>query len=207
MAEKNRNSRTGWFGKILVMDCETSGLDVNNSNPSVGYQAVSWGLVIVDADSLNIIDQLYVEIKWNGTSKWEPKAERIHGLSKDYLEDNGVTEKQAITLIANFLYKFWDPTSEFSSDRVVRCAGHNVATFDVHFMRQLFDKFGLTFNTGNRFIDTSTLGWGVFDCYTSDEVFKLLGITRKEHNALEDAKASLEVLRASRRICNTVLNG
>ena len=198
----------GYFSKVLAMDCETSGLNFGY-DPSVGYQAVSWGLAVADAETLKVIDTLYVEIKWNGTAKWEKKAEAVHGLSKEYLEKHGLTEEQALEEIANFIYQYWPPNDEFSTNRSVRCLGHNVATFDVWFMRQLFDKFDLPFHTGNRFIDSSTIGWAVFDCFNSDDAFELVGVVRDEHkhNALDDAIASLTLVRMTRKLSQKILEG
>jgi hypothetical protein len=201
-----RADRKGWFGKVLAMDCETSGINVNSDDPSVGYQAVSWGLVVADAETLKVIDELYVEIKWNGEAKWEKKAEAVHGLSKEHLDVNGLSEEEAVVEIANFVYKHWPPDAEFSSQRSIRCLGHNVATFDVWFMRQLFRKFEMEFKTGNRFIDTSTLSWAVFDCFNSDDAFELVGVERKEHNALEDAKASLALTKMVRTLGKRMLD-
>jgi phenylpyruvate tautomerase PptA (4-oxalocrotonate tautomerase family) len=198
-------STKGYFGKVLAMDCETSGLAVNSDDPSIGYQAVSWGLVVADASTLKHIDELYVEIKWNGESKWDKKAEAVHGLTKQHLDTFGLSEEDALVQIANFVYKYWDSKSEFSSQRSVRCLGHNVATFDIWFMRQLFRKFDLEFKSGNRFIDTSTVGWTVFDCFNSDDVFELVGVQRAAHNALEDAKASLAVVRTAKTLCRSFL--
>jgi DNA polymerase III epsilon subunit-like protein len=198
-------SSRGFFSKVLAMDCETSGLNHKSDDPSDGYQAVSWGLIVADAATLSIIDKLYVEIKWNGLSKWDSKAELVHGLSIDHLNKNGLSEDDAIVEIANFIYKHWDPESEFSSQRCVRCLGHNVATFDVWFMRRLFRQYELKFVTGNRFIDTSTLGWAVFKCFDSDQVFDIVGVKRNAHNALEDAKASLTVVRAVRAMARELL--
>jgi len=197
----------GFFGKVLAMDCETSGINVNGDDPSVGYQAVSWGLIVADAETLKPVDELYVEIKWNGASKWDKGAEKIHGLTIEHLDEHGLTEEEAIVEIANFVYKYWDPKAEFSSQRSIRCLGHNVATFDVWFMRQLFRKFDLEFRTGNRFIDTSTVGWVTFDCFNSDDAFELVGVHRTAHNSLEDARASLTLTRTARVMSKSLLEG
>mgnify|MGYP000915246600 CR=1 FL=1 len=198
-------SSRGYFGKVLAMDCETSGVNVNSDDPSIGYQAVSWGLIVADAKTLKVIDELYVEIKWNGESKWDKKAEGVHGLTKEYLEANGLDEEEAVVEIANFIYKYWPPDAEYSSQRSIRCLGHNVSTFDVWFMRQLFNKFELKFRTGNRFIDTSTVGWVVFDCFNSDDAFDLVGVQRKEHNALEDARASLQLVKTAKTLSKEMI--
>ena len=197
-------SQRGFFSKVLAMDCETSGI-AKGHDPSIGYQAVSWGFVVADADTLAPIEKLYVEIKWNKQSKWDSKAEAVHGLSKSYLEANGLEEQDALVEIANLIYKYWDPNSEFSSQRCIRCLGHNVATFDVWFLRQLFEKYGMPLITGNRFVDTSTIGWAMFDCFNSDDAFDLIGVKRNKHDALEDAESSLALVRTARMMSRELL--
>ena len=82
----------GYFSKLLVMDCETSGLAFKNYDPSIEpdgreYQAVSWGLAVVDSTTFKVIDTLYVEIKYNGLAIWSERAEAVHQMSKEYLEE------------------------------------------------------------------------------------------------------------------------
>ena len=81
----------GYFEKLLAMDCETTGLAINKDDPSYNpdtkeeYQAVSWGLVVADAATLKPIEKMYIEIQWNGTSVWDNRAQKIHGLSREHL--------------------------------------------------------------------------------------------------------------------------
>lgn len=193
----------GFFDKLLVMDCETTGLNVNSIDPSAGdregeyYQPVSFGLIVADAQKHSIIDTLYVEIKWDETSLWNESAEKIHGLSKEYLNENGIAAEEAVVEIAQFIDAHWPSNSEYSMNRNVRCAGHNVATFDIWFMRRLYEMANasdLMFKTGNRFVDTSSIGY-VAGFYTSDALFEYLGTARQAHNALEDAYMSLKAIK------------
>ena len=195
----------GYFDKILAMDCETSGLNFNSVDPSVGFQSISWGLIVADAATFKPLDKLYVEIKWDGKSGWTKEAEKIHGLSREYLDKNGMTREEAAGAIGNFVYKHWNPSNDFSYQRNVRCLGHNVATFDIWFMRELLEPFQIMFPTGNRFIDTSSIGFATFGCFTSDEAFELIGVQRKEHNALEDAAAALKLVQTVRTLYNGMI--
>lgn len=195
----------GYFSKLLVMDCETSGLAFSHYDPSIEpdgreYQAVSWGLAVVDSTTFKVIDTLYVEIKHNGLAIWSDKAEAVHQMSKEYLEENGLSEEDAAVEIGEFILKHFGTGA-------VRCAGHNVATFDIWFMRRLLEKFEIMFSTGNRFVDTNSIGYACYETYTSDQLFELMGVERGSHNAMEDVMACIKVLKNTRHIYNTVLGG
>lgn len=184
------------FSKIAIMDCETSGLFFNENPVTDGtdeYQTVSWGIVIADTTTLVPIDTFYVEIKWNGTALWNTKAQAVHGLSKEHLEANGIDEETATIEILEFFGKHF-------GTGVIHCGGHNFASFDLLFMRAMMAKIGIPFKTGNRFVDSNSVGFAAFNTYTSDELFNLMGVVRKDHNALEDALASLTVLRNTRAL-------
>lgn len=195
----------GQFSKFLSIDAETSGLAFNSVDPSYDsttgteYQSVSWGMVVADAVTLKPIDKLYVEIKWNGESEWSDGAEKVHGLSRDYLDENGMSEEDAACEIASFVLEHFDPNKP-----VVLC-GHNVTSFDVFFLRRLLNKFGIMFKTGNRYIDTNSIGFACYGTYNSDDLFDLVGVNRGEHNALEDALAALKVVHATRLVYNAAI--
>jgi len=193
---------TGYFQKLIAIDCETSGLEFNGDDPSEGFQAVSWGIIVADANTLKPIEELYVEIMWDGESKWETRAEKVHGLSKDYLKENGVSEEEAVVAIGSLIAK------HFGTDNALCCLGHNVATFDVWFLKRLFRKFDIELKFGNRHVDTSSIGfvnWGVF---TSDQLFEEVGYeSRGDHNSLEDARMALEAARRTRVLFQSILEG
>jgi oligoribonuclease (3'-5' exoribonuclease) len=203
----------GYFGKVLALDCETSGINYNafGIDVATGYQSVSWGFVVADGSTLKPIDELYIEIKYDGVSKWDAGAEKIHGLSQEYLAANGMTNEEAVEEIVNFVVKHWNPDADTSSERNVRCLGQNVATFDIWFLIKLFEDAGATelrndiFRTGNRFIDTSSIGY-VMGCYNSDDLFDMVGVHRGDHNALEDAHASLTAVRTAKKMYNLLLS-
>lgn len=194
----------GYFGKLLVADCETSGLHFNQDDPSINpdtgetYQAVSWGLVVTDTTTFKVLDALYVEIKHNGVSLWNDKAEQVHGMSREYLEENGMSEEDAAIEIGEFVLRHF-------GTGIVRCAGHNFASFDIWYMRRLLRQFGIMFKTGNRFVDTNSIGFNCYDTYTSDALFDLMGVEREDHNAMEDAMACVKVLQNTRHVYNTIL--
>lgn len=194
---------TGYFEKLLAMDCETTGLDWNGDDPSNGHQAVSWGFIVADGKTLKPIEELYVEIKWNDESKAARKADpefgkeagRIHGLTYDYLEQNGVTEEEAVVLIANMIIKYWGPTC------LIKALGHNVQMFDIPFLRAMFKRHGIVLPLGSRHYDSNSAGFIAVGSYTSDALFDTMGFdSRDSHNALEDTRMSLESCRRIRLI-------
>ena len=200
---------TGYFKYILAMDCETTGLKFNSDDPSDGHQALSWGLIVADAHTLKPVEELYVEIKWNAESlarrKQDPtfgiKAESIHGLTFNYLEEHGVTEEEAVIQMVSLIMKYFGTKN-------IRTLGHNVATFDIWFMKRLTRAFEIPLKFGSRNVDTSTIGFVAFETYTSDQLFDMLGFDkRKAHNALDDAKMSLAAARQLRVIVQAALDG
>ena len=204
----------GWFQYVLAVDCETTGLCFNADspahNPNTGerHQAVSWGLVVADAHTLKPIEELYVEVQWNDHSldaleedkTFGKRAQQIHGLTIEHLEENGVSEEDAVIQIGEMILKYW-------ADGNIRLLGHNVATFDLHFLRDLFRRHGIELKFGSRHIDTSSLGFVNFEVYNSDQLFEECGFdARGDHNALEDAKLALESERVMRLIFQSALD-
>lgn len=198
----------GYIEKILIVDSETTGMaygcDDPSYNPTTGetYQAVSWGMIVADAFTLKPIERLYVEIKWNGESVWDPRAQAVHGLSLDYLEENGMSEEDAVVEIASLILKYWGP------DSPVHLGGHNVATFDLPFLRRLLRSQGLEIKFGHKYIDSNSVGFTTFGTHNSDDLFEAVGCaTRGDHNALEDAENTLTALRTIKQLFNACMEG
>lgn len=206
----------GFFEKLLVIDCETTGLCFGGENPvfdvNTGerHQTVSWGVIVADAKTLKPIQKEYVEIKWNKESKKQKKAnsifgsraEQVHGLTFEYLEKNGVTEEQAVEKIGNLIITHFGPAGS------LKCLGHNVHLFDVPFLRDLFERQGVPLAFGNRHYDTNSMGFATFGTFNSDDLFELVGFSKREdHNALVDAEQALESTRVIRKIFKTALEG
>lgn len=196
----------GYFDYFLSVDCETSGMAFNEDDPSINtktgqvYQSVSWGLVVVDATTLKTVEELYIEIKWDGESEWDKRAENVHGLSLAYLEENGMTSEEAVVAIAGLILKYWGP------DVPVCLAGHNVQTFDMFFLKRLLRSQGIEIKFGNRHICTNTLGATVWKTFNSDDLFDIVGYPhRNTHNALDDARAVLHTLQVTRRLWESLV--
>lgn len=198
----------GYFDFLLAMDCETTGLSYNTDDASIGHQAVSWGIIVADAKTLKPIEELYVEIKWNEQSvaarnqdpKFGKTAEKIHGLTFDHLDQNGMDESEAVLLIGSLIMKYWGPTVS------IRTLGHNVHLFDLPFFRAMFRRHGIELSFGNRHYDTNSIGFVAFDTFNSDDLFERVGFDlRGTHNALDDAKMALESARRIRVLCQSAV--
>lgn len=200
----------GYIEKFLVVDCETSGMAYGTDDPSYDpvtgkqYQAVSWGLIVADAFTLQPIERLYIEVKWDGVSAWDPRAERIHGLSLEYLEEHGLTVEDAVVEIASLILKYWGPESP------VHLGGHNVATFDLPFLRRMLRSQGLEVKFGHKYIDSNSVGFVTFGTHNSDDLFNMVGLQERDphaHNALVDAENTLTALRTIKQLFNVCLEG
>ncbi|QDJ96399.1 DNA polymerase III epsilon subunit [Xanthomonas phage Xoo-sp13] len=194
-------SRGSHFSKILAIDCETSGMAFGD-DPSDGYQMVSIGLIVSDVTTYAEIDSLYLEIKWNGESQWNVKAEEIHGLSKEYLEENGIDEEEATILIVEFIMKHFDINS------AITLLGHNVVSFDKPFFKALLRKFDIKLKISHRALDSFPVGLLAVGAFDSDELFEKIGFPpRKEHNALEDIRYTLKSYRILNKIFRNCIDG
>ena len=187
-----------YYTNILAIDCETTGINFKSNDPSVGQQALSWGLIVADTLTFTPIEKLYLEVKWNDTSKkfrnhdpsYGKYAEKIHGLSLDYLEKTGIEEEDAVIEIVSLILKYWGP------DTCVHTLGHNVHLFDMPFLRSTCARYGIPIKFGNRHIDTSSIGLCTVGAYDSDSLFEAHGFEdRKDHNAMTDIEQTLEVAR------------
>ena len=204
---KQRGKRIGYFNNFFAMDCETTGLCFKNydfdenvvHNPNSGehHQALSWGIMVVDTETFEVHDKLYVEIKWNETSKAQrakdPKfgrrAEQVHKLTYEYLEEHGVEEEQAVIQIANLITKY------LGTDNAIKVLAHN-PLFDIAFLRDLFKRFGVKLKFGSRVFDTNSLGLGTTKAWNSDDLFETMGNTHREsHNALDDIEQTVQMFK------------
>jgi len=187
------------MSNILAIDSETTGLFYNNNNPcrkgDTYYQSISWGLIAVNEQTLEELDSLYVEIKWNGVSEWSMGAEKVHGLSKVFLAENGLEEEEAVVEICLFIQK------HFPNKKAIKLLGHNVATFDLVFLRDLMARYQIHLPLHNRHIDTFSSSFTMFDCKDSNEMCDMLGIIRTgNHNALIDARMALTATQRMREL-------
>lgn len=181
--------------KILAVDTETSGLNYNNRlNRADGYQIVSIGMIVADATTFKEIDRLYLEIQWNGKSEWSKRAEKIHGLTKSYLEENGIPEEEAVEQIALFI------NEHFGIDKGITLFGHN-PSFDHMFLRDLLERYECDFKFNHRMVDTFSLGLTLLGAFDSNQLFDVMGFeSRSEHNSMRDIEMTLQTGRLLKKL-------
>ena len=191
----------------LCIDWETSG-SAWGDDTSKYYQGVSFGAIAFNTSDFSIIDTLYREIKFDETKyKWSNEAERIHGLSKEYLEKNGIDREDAAVDLIQFI------NNNFKDEKKIMFLGHN-PEFDRRMTNQLMgvvnfefsierlDKLKTHIALHHVMLDTSALGFITMDKYKSNELFESMGFTRDNHNALEDAMFTVQTCAAIKAIFN-----
>jgi DNA polymerase III epsilon subunit-like protein len=190
--EKYSRFSPGRYG--ILIDFETSGSDVTNKNHGI-YQGISFGALMVDMANFEVVDSIYREIKFDETKyQWTKSAEEIHGFTREYLAENGISQEDALADLMGWIMKWiYVPEKLF-------VMGHNVP-FDQIFIRQLFEIGGLDINFHHIHIDTSPIAYFLVQEYRSDVVFDLFaGTERDTHNALDDCWACYETLKTIKTI-------
>lgn len=207
---KFTKQKTPQFG--LCLDWETSG-SAWGDDSSKEYQGISFGAIIFDTSNFQPIKKLYQVIKFDETRyKWSEEAEKVHGLSREFLEKNGVSQEEAAINLLELL-------SEFFAGSKVMFLGHN-CEFDIRFTKQLLDIVEVEFSLENSgkydthihlhhvVLNTSQLGFITLGLYKSDLLFDAMGFEkREEHNALNDAEMTLQTCANIRFLMETALNG
>jgi len=180
------------FSKFgLAIDWETSGFSLPTYCER--HQGISFGAIIYDVKSLEPVETIYREIKFNDKYEWVPRAEQIHGLSREHLAKNGIEPEEAATDLLNMVIKY------IGTDDVL-LMGHRVH-FDRAFTDQLTDTVGIRLPIHPTTIDTSSMATVLLETTRSEDVFTMLGLPgRGKHNALEDIQNTLECVKRMKEI-------
>ena len=145
--------RSTWY----CIDIEASG-----PVPSL-YDMISLGAVAVHEvgdGCLRLGDSFYVEIIPTAPG-WEEEAEGIHGLSKAYLIENGISRREAMTRLTAWV----EGTKDSGSD--ASFVGHN-APFDWSHVAWCYAKEGMKNPFGYKALCTKALATGVLGCHWLD---------------------------------------
>lgn len=201
---------TPQFG--LCIDWETSGATFGGDS-TIDHQGLSFGAVIFDLKTFEPVETLYREIKFIPSKfKWTEEAQKIHGMSIEYLEQNGVEQEEAAADLLEFILKYFGTAK-------VMFLGHN-PEFDRRFTNQLTTSVGVEFSVEKQtdldahiqlhhvVLDTSALGMITLGIFKSDLLFDAVGLPeRAEHNSLTDALYTVETCKRIKLLVNEALTG
>lgn len=177
----------------LSLDWETSGL-----NPLI-HQGIQLGAAIFNQETLEVVETFKVNIQFNSLVYiWDDVAEAVHGISREFLEKNGVGQKEAALMFLAFIDKYFEP-----KDMIV-LLGYN-PLFDMGFTRQLMLLIECEFSIQQLIpgmarwiriyhilIDVASAGFVIHGTIKSDRLFEKLGFPpRGKHDALEDVLLTL----------------
>ena len=197
----------------LCLDWETSGA-VFGGDSAKDHQGLSFGAIVFNTEDFSPVEKLYREIKFKPERyQWQEGAAKVHGMTQEYLEKNGVSQEDAAVDLATLILKYWGPDSK------VMFLGHNPG-FDIRFTDQLMNSVEIEFSVERKtnfdswiqlhhvVLDTSATGFITLGLFKSDLLFDRIGFAeRGDHNALADAEQTLETCAAIRGLINIALNG
>lgn len=167
--------------KVFVIDVETGGV-----NPETD------GLCSITMKEYRKNNVLNFFIKPTKDMVYHQEAFNVNGLSNKFLRKNGITEKQAIKLILDFI----------KGDKF-QILGHNT-NFDYRFLKALFDRHGYEINdyVSYRLRDTQAIGMFLNDCgLESYESFSLGNMYEVSFgNSIRNAHSSLGDVKATERL-------
>ena len=181
MANLNRLPQFG-----LAIDWETSGYSLPDYAKS--HQGILFGAIIFDVRTLEPVEELYREIKFDPKYQWSDGAQKIHGLSREYLNANGISQEEAAGDLGSLVLKFINTED-------VMLLGHRV-NFDKAFTIQLMDSLNLSFNYHPTVIDSCAMATILMEMTYSEDIFQTLGLpARGKHNSLEDIQYTLKSIK------------
>ena len=185
----------------LAIDWETSGATFGGDS-TIDHQGLAFGAVIFDTETLEPVETLYRELYFDESRyKWTESAAKIHGLSQEYLLENGVSREQGLIDLLELIAK------HIGTESKICFLGHNV-DFDIDFTDQLARDHGIKLKIHHVKMETSGAAFILTGQYKSDAVFEYFtGKVRDgAHNALDDALMALETARNMREIHNTAMS-
>lgn len=185
---------------ILLCDVETTGSTFGSYEETFSkYQAVGFGAIVATSDTFEEVASLDFLVKYDASKyEWSEQAEKIHGLTRERLATEGLSNEDAALALGEFILK------HFGVGKVM-FANHN-PWFDIEALKQLLAPFGVMPDIHHVVLDTSSLGFVAMGKYRSNDVFSFFNGERPAvHDALGDARMALGVLKGIREICNSVL--
>ena len=194
--------------KTVFIDLETTGLNPSTARP------IQIAMVAVNRETLEQFDSLEVKIEFVESDADYSALDRNHYDAKVWRRE-AMTAHVAISTVSDFLnhHATWQRTSKAGkSYTTCEIAGHNVANYDAVILSRWFQGFkkicpAATWTTGP--VDTMHMA-RCLDWLNGDEAdpdgYSLGALCRrydieigKEHDALEDVLATVELAKAMRK--------
>lgn len=172
----------GFSKDILMIDFETTGLDLEKSLP------IQLGAILLDKETLAEKDSFMSFIKQDLT-KMSPEAAKIHGITNKDLSDAPSPKEVARKFLAQFgtdvyLASWNEMLDHTMMAKLLAEIDKDIYTHDYHYL----DVWSLAY------IYLVKQGRG--DIVKSEPTFQHFGLpARKAHDALEDCRHTAEVLR------------
>lgn len=194
-------SRTHPGKYVLVLDTETTGSTFGTYEETFSkHQAIQFGAIVATSDTFEEVDSIEFLVKFDPKYEWTEGAEKIHGISRQRLAEEGLADEDAALVLGEFILKY------FGTGKVM-FLGHNPG-FDIEAMRQLLEKYKVMPDLHHVVLDTSALGWITCGKFRSNDLFEFfLGGRAEKHGALDDARMTLTVARTVRQLMNMALAG
>jgi DNA polymerase III epsilon subunit-like protein len=141
---------------IIVIDYETSAF------PEKGGAPIGFGAAILDPFTLDVKKTFERFMLLEEGDFWDFKAQHVHGIQREWLDNNGVPRQQAYQEFIGFLRENGlKPSPEVESNQRPMLCGHNVELFDAPILKSLKgigpDLFSAWFHY--RMIDTMKLAF------------------------------------------------
>ncbi len=172
----------GFSKDILLIDFETTGLDLEKSLP------IQLGAVLLDKTSLEEKDS-YLSLINQDVSDMSEESLKIHGITQEVLNSAPTQEE----VINTFLEKFgvdiylasWNEMLDHKMlSKMLNSIGKDVYEYDYHYL----DIWSLAY--------MNMVKQGRGDIIRSEATFEYFGLPKRgKHDALEDCRHTAEVLR------------
>ncbi len=174
--------------RYCILDIETSGFS-EKDNAICQISAIivdeQWNVLGVFDSYVKPYNKIYTS-----------KAEKIHGLTKEFLQQNGNSINDTLILFFDFIREH----------RPNHYVGHKIRTFDNRFLIEAIKQLSITFAITYRdssFYDTFEMSWvhkkKIGSCSLAN-MCKHFGIEFEEtHNSYKDCLATLELFKKLKR--------
>lgn len=164
--------------EVVCFDVETTGLN------KVDDRILQLSIIKFDSRTFDTLIERNWYIKPTGNYRIDSVAQEIHGISKEFIEENGIPLRAIADEIVE-IFGEWDVLT------------YNGNAFDVEFLERELNRVG------------KTIKWGARKCYDamvleSKLISKRLGATYRRytgqemedaHNSLCDVKATIDVFK------------